>query len=71
MRVAPVGLFAASLSVGRQVEETFRLATDIAALTHGHPTGSLTAGVFAVMIESLIGDPSMDGGEPVLGREAS
>lgn len=36
MRVAPVGLFAQS------VAESFDLGCELAALTHGHPTGWLT-----------------------------
>jgi ADP-ribosyl-[dinitrogen reductase] hydrolase len=35
------------------VEETFRIGAELAALTHGHPTGSLTAGVFAIMVLKL------------------
>ena len=53
MRVAPVGLFAWRLYGRDNPHETFQLATEIAALTHGHPTGSLTAGVFAVLIQLL------------------
>ncbi|VAZ90154.1 ADP-ribosyl-[dinitrogen reductase] glycohydrolase [Mycobacterium pseudokansasii] len=52
MRVAPVGLF-----VSRQPDGTlrhaFRIGTELAALTHGHPTGSLSAGVFAALIYQL------------------
>jgi ADP-ribosylglycohydrolase len=33
--------------------ETFRLGSDLAAITHGHPTGFLTAGVLAVLIHAL------------------
>lgn len=53
MRVAPVGLF-----VARRPEATLRLAfrigTELAALTHGHPTGSLSAGVFSALIYQLV-----------------
>ncbi|KZS75621.1 ADP-ribosylglycohydrolase [Mycobacterium kansasii] len=53
MRVAPVGLF-----VSRRPEATLRLAfrigTELAALTHGHPTGSLSAGVFSALIYQLV-----------------
>ncbi len=53
MRVAPVGLF-----VSRQPDGTlrraFRIGTELAALTHGHPTGSLSAGVFAALIYQLV-----------------
>lgn len=53
MRVAPVGLFAWRLNAGNNPQEAFQLATELAALTHGHPTGSLTAGVLAVLIQGL------------------
>lgn len=53
MRVAPVGLF-----VSRQPDGTlrraFRIGTELAALTHGHPTGSLSSGVFAALIYQLV-----------------
>ncbi len=50
MRVAPVGLFAWRLKRQDGQAEAFRLATELAALTHGHPSGSLSAGALAVMI---------------------
>ncbi|MFM7786598.1 MAG: ADP-ribosylglycohydrolase family protein, partial [Gammaproteobacteria bacterium] len=50
MRVAPVGLFAWRLAGQESARDAFRLGTDLAALTHGHPTGSLTAGVLAVLV---------------------
>jgi ADP-ribosylglycohydrolase len=37
-----------------KIEETFQVAADIAAITHGHPTGYLAAGTFAVLIAILI-----------------
>ena len=52
MRMAPVGLFAARASGGAR--ECFDLGCELAALTHGHPTGYLTAGAFAVLILGLI-----------------
>ncbi|NLN88291.1 MAG: ADP-ribosylglycohydrolase family protein [Syntrophomonadaceae bacterium] len=45
MRVAPVGLIA---------QEPFRLGCEAAAITHGHPTGYLPAGVLAALISELI-----------------
>lgn len=45
MRVAPVGLFAS---------DPFHLGCEIAALTHGYPTGYLAAGAFAVIIYRLV-----------------
>jgi len=53
MRVAPVGLFASRLPQEFSPENTFRLGVELAALTHGHPTGTLTAGVFALVILAL------------------
>ncbi|MCZ0914824.1 ADP-ribosylglycohydrolase family protein [Gordonia amicalis] len=58
MRVAPVGLFASRAewsAVG-----TFDLATSLAALTHGHPSGSLSGGVLAVMIRDLVEGATLD-----------
>jgi ADP-ribosylglycohydrolase len=53
MRTAPVGLFAWRLSNGYSPQDAFRLGMDIAAITHGHPTGILTGGVLAVLIMAL------------------
>lgn len=57
MRVAPAGLFA--WRQGNSAQETFRLGTELAALTHGHPTGSLTGGVLAVLIWALTDGASL------------
>jgi ADP-ribosylglycohydrolase len=57
MRVAPVGLFAWRLSISP--EDTFSLGVELAALTHGHPTGALTAGVFAVLVLALTDGATM------------
>jgi ADP-ribosylglycohydrolase len=48
MRVAPVGLTAGLSS------DAFGLACELAALTHGHPSGFLAAGVFATVIHGII-----------------
>jgi ADP-ribosylglycohydrolase len=54
MRMAPVGLFAWRIHHEDQAPwEAFRLGTELAALTHGHPTGALSAGVLAVLIQAL------------------
>lgn len=53
MRVAPVGLFAWRLGQHESPQDAFRLGTELAALTHGHPTGALTGGVLAVLILAL------------------
>jgi len=59
MRVAPVGLFGWAMTEAGPGAETFQLATELAQLTHGHPTGSLTAGVFASLVQSLIDGRSL------------
>jgi len=54
MRVAPVGLIATG---GR----AFDLGADLAAITHGHPTGYLAAGAFAVIVgEVMAGSDLVD-----------
>jgi ADP-ribosylglycohydrolase len=53
MRVSPVGLFAWRLDQQKSPQAAFRLGTELAALTHGHPTGALTGGVLAVLILAL------------------
>ena len=62
MRVAPVGLFAWRLREWVSPQEAFRLGTDLAALTHGHPSGSLTGGVLAVLIMALTDGASLEEG---------
>ena len=47
MRVAPVGLFYSR-------EKAFRIACECAALTHGHPSGYLSAGVLDHIIACII-----------------
>ena len=49
MRVAPIGLF---LHMGHG--EVFRKGCESAAITHGHPTGYLTAGVLAELIAGIV-----------------
>lgn len=50
MRVAPVGLIAL---------DAFGLASEAAAITHGHPTGYLSAGVLALIIRQIIDSKSL------------
>lgn len=50
MRIAPVGLVAA---------DPFEMGCELAALTHGHPTGYLAAGAFAVIIHDLFHGSSL------------
>lgn len=59
MRVAPVGLFAWRLRQYESPHDAFRLGTELAALTHGHPTGALTGGVLAVLILALTDGASL------------
>ncbi len=59
MRVAPVGLFARRLGQQESPQDAFRLGTELAALTHGHPTGALTGGVLAVLILALTDGASL------------
>ena len=51
MRIAPVGLVAA---------DPFRLGCEIAALTHGHPSGYIAAGFFATVVSGLLQDLRLD-----------
>ncbi|MFM8857308.1 MAG: ADP-ribosylglycohydrolase family protein, partial [Actinomycetota bacterium] len=53
MRMAPAGLFVASVGRGVDADAAFELGTDLSAITHGHPTGSLAGGAFAVLILEL------------------
>jgi len=48
MRVAPVGLMYFGAN-----ECAFQVACDLSAITHGHPTGFLSAGFFASIISDL------------------
>lgn len=55
MRVAPVGLF-----LHKYPREAMFHGMGIAALTHGHPTGYVSAGAFAVIIAELINGKSIE-----------
>jgi len=66
MRVAPVGMYFANwlrdgegVSRAEVVRDTFRTAVELAAITHGHPTGQLTAGALVVMVAELLGGASL------------
>jgi len=52
MRVAPVGLF--------YRDNAFRAGVEFAALTHGHPSGYLSAGAFAHIIAMIIEDQRIE-----------
>ena len=59
MRAAPVGLyFAHSLSRehhrDRLLSTIFAIGNELAAITHGHPSGCLSAGVLAVIISLVL-----------------
>lgn len=53
MRVAPVGLFYSK-------EKAFKMAADFASLTHGHPSGYLSAGALAFIIAEIIDGVDID-----------
>jgi ADP-ribosylglycohydrolase len=62
MRVAPVGIFMAE-RIHRDnpdFAETFQLGADVAAITHGHPTGYLAAGALAVIIADVLCGATLD-----------
>ena len=56
MRVAPCGLVP-----GWSAEKAFWIAADAAALTHGHPSGFVSAGALAAMINRLIAGDGLEG----------
>lgn len=55
MRVTPVGLF-----LHKNPQVAFYTGAEIAAITHGHPTGYLAAGAFAMIIAEILNDKSID-----------
>lgn len=60
MRVAPVGLYAWAQRGSQGIGEAFDLGCQAAALTHGHPTGYLSAGVMAALVQQLVEGISPD-----------
>jgi ADP-ribosyl-[dinitrogen reductase] hydrolase len=66
MRMAPVGLFIESPAVytqfdeGIRMEQAFKIGCELAAITHGHPTGYLAAGVLSVIISRIIDGDALD-----------
>jgi ADP-ribosylglycohydrolase len=66
MRVAPVGLLAEMIGDDATV---FALARDAAALTHGHPAGSLSAGHLAVTIAALLRNETLVRALDIAGAE--
>ena len=80
MRSAPVGLFFDDAT------RAFEIGCEIAAITHGHPSGYLTAGALAAMVSRLLAGDAMrdavavgrdlaaadsDGGETVRALDAA
>jgi len=55
MRAAPVALWS------DDVREVFALAAATGALTHGHPSGYLSAGVLAVLVQQLLAGADLAG----------
>ena len=55
MRVAPVGLYGNRAFQGDGADKAiFELGCDLARITHGHPTGFLSAGAFSLLIAYLM-----------------
>jgi len=64
MRIAPVGMYYAHSLSGerhrdRLLSNIFATGNDLAALTHGHPSGCLSAGALAVMISLILAGHSL------------
>lgn len=57
MRMAPVGL--AGCRFGWSADYVMSLGSSLGHLTHGHPTGYLSAGAFAVIIFALVSGESL------------
>jgi ADP-ribosylglycohydrolase len=57
MRVAPIGLF-----FHDDPARAFQVGAEAAAITHGHPTGYLTAGAFAAIIAELVSGKELSEG---------
>ena len=66
MRVAPVGMYYASLAARVDanklgwLNEAFSTGCRSAAITHGHPTGQLASGAFAAIVMQLLAKVSLD-----------
>jgi ADP-ribosylglycohydrolase len=59
MRIAPVGMYFAHALIrerkhDRLIPSLFATGADLAAITHGHPSGYLTAGVLAVIVSVVL-----------------
>ncbi len=62
MRVAPVGLFAVALDGRAGHARAFEWGCSMSALTHGHPSGILPGGAFALLIAELASGGTLDRG---------
>ena len=66
MRVAPVGMYFATLAAkgvsnkSDLLKEAFATGCRSAAITHGHPTGQLASGAFAAIVMLLLDNPSLN-----------
>jgi ADP-ribosylglycohydrolase len=76
MRVAPVGMFFANwlrddaeVASDAVISDTFRVAVDVAALTHGHPRGQLPAGVFSTIVALVLAGSTLQHSVAVALRE--
>ena len=59
MRIAPLGMYFAHCLVReqhreRQLPDIFSTGSDLAAITHGHPSGCLSAGALAVIVSLVL-----------------
>lgn len=57
MRVAPVGMY-----YYKNPEDAFDYACEAAAITHGNPTGYLSAGAFAMLIATILNGKNLEDG---------
>ncbi len=60
MRIAPVALAAHRWVDGEKADWAFDLASELCALTHGHPTGQLPGGYLAALLTALFDDHPLD-----------
>lgn len=62
MRVAPVGLFVRSGRDGGEDPDraAFRIGCDLAAITHGHPSGYLSAGALALLLSRILSGDGLE-----------
>lgn len=63
MRVAPVGLYFAKYNV--DISEIARIASETAAITHGHELGQIPAAMLACIIATILRRPKLNLGEVI------